>query len=410
MISKKKAFLGAIVIIIITSILSFSISNVMQIRLLGSKTAVPNKELQELTEVHRKYSKLIALENYISDNYLNEVTDEEILDGELKGLFESLDDPYSVYMTSDEFKSFMEHTKGTYGGIGIIVTPGEDNLITVVSPIEDTPGERSGIKSGDKIIKVNGEEFFADNMDEAIKHMKGKPGTDVTLTIFRKEDGKDAETLDIKITRQEIRLKSVKSKMLSNKIGYIRLIQFDELVYTDFMKHLKELQKQGMKGLVIDLRNNPGGLLDKCVDIADELIGKSTIVYTETKHGEKEYEKSDASKIDIPYVLLVNEGSASASEILAGAVKDTKSGTLIGTKTFGKGIVQRIKQIPADGSGFKLTVSKYFTPNGTSIHGIGITPDIVIEIPEDVEKIGADNIEDDTQLKKAIQVLKEKMK
>lgn len=409
MISKKKAFLGAIVIIIITSILSFSISNEMQIKVLGNKTVIPNKDLEVLEDVHRKYSKIIALENYISDNYLNEVTEEEMLDGELKGLFESLDDPYSVYMTSDEFKSFMEHTRGTYGGIGIIVTPGEDNLITVVSPIEDTPGERAGIKSGDKIIKVNGKEFFANNMDEAIKHMKGKPGTDVTLTILRKETGKDAETMDIPITRQEIRLKSVKSKMLNDKIGYIRIIQFDELVYKDFMKHLKELQKQGMKGLVIDLRNNPGGLLDKCVDIADELIGKSTVVYTETKHGEKEYEKSGANKIDIPYVLLVNEGSASASEILAGAVQDTKSGTLIGTKTFGKGIVQRIKQLQ-DGSGFKMTVSKYFTPNGISIHGIGITPDIVIEIPEDVEKIGVDNIKDDSQLKKAIELLKEKMK
>jgi len=408
MISKRKAAIGAAIIMLITSILTFTISNVIQIPL-EQKIIVPRKEYNELVETYKRYSKTMVLEDFIQENYLNDVTDQDILDGEIKGMFQALEDPYSIYMTKDEFESFMEHTKGIYGGIGIIVTPGEDNLITVVSPIEDTPGEKAGIKTGDKIIKVEGKEFTADKMDEAIKIMKGEPGTDVLLTLMRKDKEGKTELLDVKITREEIRLKSVKSQMLSDKIGYIRIISFDDLTYKDFKDQLSNLQKKEMKGLIIDLRNNPGGLLDISAKIADEFMEEGTIVYTETKSKEREYIKADKSKLDIPLVILVNEGSASASEILSGAIKDTKNGVLIGTKTFGKGIVQRIKQLP-DGSGFKLTVSEYFTPSGKNIHGIGITPDIVIELPEDIEEIGADNIKEDTQLQKGIEVIKSKIK
>ncbi len=408
MISKRKALVGAIVIVLITSLTTFTVSNIIQITF-KDKVILKEQDFEELTSVYDKYSKMLVLEDFISKYYLNDVSEEQLLDGELKGLFESLEDPYSVYMTKDEFESFMEHTKGTYEGIGVYVAPGEDNLITVVSPIEDTPGDKAGLMTGDKIVKVNDIEFTADNMDEAIKLMKGKPGTDVTLTILRRENQLEPKYFDVVITREEIRIKSVKSQMLDDDIGYLRLIQFDELVYDDFKKHLKSLQKKGMKGLIIDLRNNPGGLLDKCADVTDELIGKSTIVYTETKNGEKEYLDSDKGKLDIPYVLLVNGGSASASEILSGAVKDTKSGLLIGTKTFGKGIVQRIKKLP-DGSGFKVTVSKYFTPNGTCIHGVGIEPDIVVELPDDIQRLGVENIDKDLQLQKAIEVIKSSIK
>lgn len=428
MISKKKALYGAIVLVLVTCIFTFTLTNIVTIArsnvmmsdsgftnirnifgntidlLKGDTVVITKNDYDYYNYTYKTHNKLFQLEKYIDSNFLNETDDEQILDGQIKGMFESLEDPYSQYMTKDEFKNFMEHTKGTYGGIGIIVTPGKDNLITVVAPIEDTPGEKVGIKSGDKIVKVDGTEFYAENMDEAIKHMKGKPGTEVVLSILRKDDEGNNKIFDVSVVRQEIRLKSVKSRMLENNIGYIRIIQFDELVYEDFTKHLKNLQTQDMKGLIIDLRNNPGGLLDKCVEIADELIGESLIVYTETKNGEKEEDYSDSKKIDIPYILLVNEGSASASEILAGAVKDTESGLLIGTKTFGKGIVQRIRQL-SDGSGFKLTVSKYFTPNGISIHGIGITPNITLEIPKDVEQIGPDNLKQDTQLNKAIEIL-----
>lgn len=348
----------------------------------------------------------MGLEDYIRDNFLKDVDEEQLMEGQLKGLFQALEDPYSVYMTEDEFKSFTEHTQGIYGGIGVIVTPGDDNLITVVSPIEGTPGERAGLRTGDKIIKVNGEEFTADNMDKAVKLMKGEPKTTVSITILRKDkDGKN-NYIDLDIVREEIRLITVKSNIIEDNIGYIKITSFDELTYEDFMKELNSLMKNNISGIILDLRNNPGGLLNVCVDIADELLGEGTIVYTETRHGERAYEKSNKKHIDIPLVVLVNEGSASASEILAGAIKDHNKGILIGNKTFGKGVVQRIREL-SDGSGFKLTVSEYFTPNGTNIHGIGIEPDITVDLPEEVQEIGIENLEQDIQLKTAIEKIKD---
>lgn len=399
MISKKKAMIIGVILILLTATGTFILDNMVQLTI-GSKIIMPKSQLNSA-------SKIAYMKNYIDENYLNQVTNEELTDGQLKGLFEGLEDPYSVYMTKKEFSDFMDQTEGVYGGVGIIVTPGEDGFITVVSPIEDTPGEKSGIKPGDKIIKVNDKEFTADTMDKAVDVMKGKPGTDVTLTILRTTEDEKTEEIEVKLTREEIRLKSVKSEMLEDDIGYIRIIQFDELVYDDFKKHLNNLKDKGMESLIIDLRNNPGGLLAQTADIADLLIGKSNIVYTQTKKGEKEYYKSDEDKLGLPLTVLVNEGSASASEILSGAIKDTNTGTLIGTKTFGKGIVQRIEQL-SDGSGFKLTVSEYFTPSGTNIHGKGIKPDIEIQLPEDIQG-GVENLKEDIQLQKAIEVLKEKM-
>ncbi|WP_054871322.1 S41 family peptidase [Caloranaerobacter sp. TR13] len=408
MITRRKALYGAVIIAILSSLLTFTISNMIQITI-KDKVVITKDYYEDLVTTYEKYSKAIALENFIEKNYLKDVDEQDLLEGQLKGMFEALGDPYSVYMTKEEFADFMEHTKGTYQGIGVIVTPGKDNLITVVSPIEDTPGERAGIKTGDKIIKVNGKEFTADKMDDAVKLMKGKPGTSVKITILRTDKDGNKKFIDLNIVREEIRLKTVKSRMLKNKIGYIRIVSFDELTYDDFKKHLDNLKDKGMKGLIIDLRNNPGGLLSECAQIADELMGEGVIVYTETKNKEREYLKSDSKKLGLPLVLLVNGGSASASEILAGAIKDTKTGILVGTKTFGKGIVQRIKPL-SDGSGFKLTVSEYFTPSGTNIHGIGITPDVIIELPENVQKIGVDNIKEDVQLQKAIEIIKSKLK
>ncbi len=404
--SNKRKTTFFVVLLIVTNILTFTLTNTLSIPL-KKKVIVPKKEYEHLTATADKYSKVSALEDFISKNYLKEVDEATMLDGQLKGLFQSLNDPYSLYMSKDEFEDFMEHTKGVYGGIGVIVTPGDDNLITVVSPIEDTPGEKAGIKTGDKIVKVNGDEFTADKMDAAVKLMKGKPGTDVDIGIIRKNKNGETKELDLTITREEIRLKTVKSDIVDDNIGYIKITSFDDLTYEDFKAELDKLKKKNVKGIIMDLRYNPGGLLDVCADIADEFLGEGTIVYTETRNGEREYIKSDKKKIDLPLVLLVNEGSASASEILAGAMRDNKRATLIGTKTFGKGIVQRIKQL-SDGSGFKLTVSEYFTPNGTSIHGVGIEPDIVVELPEEIKEIGPENLKEDIQLQKALEVMKEK--
>lgn len=408
MFSKRKGYIvliafGVIFLLLATNITTFVLSNRLQIKN-GDKVVISVKQYNELVSRYNQYEKPEFLKEIINENYLKDVSEEELNAGVIKGMFEALDDPYSVYMTEEEFEDFMDYTEGSYGGIGVIVTPGEDNLITVVSPIEDTPGERAGIKTGDKIVKVNGQEFTADQMDDAVDVMKGTPGTEVLLTILRKGEDNNREFIDVPIIREEIRLKTVKSQMLENKIGYIRITSFDKKTDEDFKKHLGDLKKQGMQGLIIDLRNNPGGLLSTCVEITDELMGKGTIVYTETKQKERNVWESDSNKLDMPLAILINDGSASASEILSGAMKDTKTGILIGTKTFGKGIVQTIKGLQ-DGSGYKLTTSEYFTPNGINIHGIGIKPDIYVELPEEVVRYGVDNIDEDVQLQKAIEVI-----
>ncbi len=405
--SKKKTLVFTIALVLVTNIITFAVSTILPTPL-NQKVMISKTEYNELSSFYNEYSKLMTVEESIKKNFLKEVDENKLIDGQLKGMLQSLDDPYSIYMTKEEFDDFMEHTKGVYGGIGVIVTPGEDNLITVVSPIEDTPGEKAGLRTGDKIIKINGEEFTADRMDAAVKIMKGKPGTDVNLIILREDKEGKKEQIEVNIKREEIRLKSVKASVIDNNIGYIKILSFDDLTYEDFKEELKSLQKQKVKGIVLDLRNNPGGLLDVCAEITDEFLDEGDIVYTETRNGEREYLKSNKKSIDLPLVLLVNEGSASASEILAGAIKDRERGVLVGTKTFGKGIVQRIFKL-ADGSGYKLTVSEYFTPNGTNIHGIGITPDVIIELPEDVTIIGPENLSEDIQLQKAIEIMKGKI-
>lgn len=404
MIKKRTAFIGAIVLIIVTGLLTSVITNIVAIEF-NEKVYVPKSEYERLVGMEEKFKKTLYLKKYIEENYYKPVDEEVFEDGILKGLFSALGDPYSEYMSKTQFDSFMTHTQGTYGGIGIIVTPGEDGYITVVSPIEDTPGERAGIISGDKIVKVNDKEVTADKLDEAVSMMKGKPGTEVDITILRPNK---KEPLAITIKREEIRLKTVKSRVIDDDIGYLRLTMFDDKTAEDFKTHLKDLESKNIKGLVLDLRNNPGGSLRECVQIADELLGKQTIVYTKDRAGNKEYMDSDAKKVDYPFVILVNKGSASASEILTGAVKDTKSGVIIGTTTFGKGLVQAVREL-TDGTGFKLTISQYYTPNGEYIHGKGIEPNIVVDLPEELKDKAEITDEEDTQLQKALEVLRGKI-
>ncbi|MDR7871266.1 MAG: S41 family peptidase [Tissierellaceae bacterium] len=405
---KKKSVLFVIVLLVLTNAITFGLTNILTLQF-DNRVIIPRGEYEQLYSTYMDYSKVSYVENIVRENYLRDVDDNAMLDGQLKGLVQSLNDPYSQYLTVDEFQSLAEQTSGTYGGIGVIVTPGDDNYITVVSPIEDTPGERAGLKTGDKILAVDGVEYTAENMDAAVKVMKGEPNTKVTITIMRRDSEGSNQTLDVEITREIIRLVTVKSSILDDRLGYIKITSFDEITYGDFKADLNELEKRGVEGLIIDLRSNPGGLLNICADIADELLGEGDIVYTETKAGEREYLKSDKSQTTLPLVVLINGGSASASEILAGAIRDHNRGELIGTTTFGKGVVQRIRQFD-DGSGIKLTISEYFTPNGDNIHGIGIDPDIVVELPEDIEGIGVEYIDSDTQLQKAMEVLNSKIK
>ena len=415
MISKKRALQRAVILIILTSISTFVVSNLVQLPL-GGKVIVSKSRYSSLKNVYDRQAKAIALEEYIDQNYINDVDRTKLEEGQLKGMFEAIDDPYSVYMDKEEFSSFMEHTKGTFGGIGVVVSLSEDNRLTVEKTIKGGPSEAAGIKRGDKIVKVDGKEYNATDYsnvmlmrEDIVKSLRGEPGTDVSLTLLRLDEEKKEQLIDKDIKREKIRNETVESSVLEDNIGYISIGSFDEITADDFKKQLKNLESKNIEGLVIDLRFNPGGILDVSAEIADTLMGKGTIVYTEDKMKKRNYLKSDSGKIDIPLAILVNGESASASEVVSGAIQDTKEGTIVGTKTFGKGIVQTVKPL-SDGSGVKLTVSEYFTPSGRSIHKKGVIPDVVVELPEDIEQIGPENIEQDTQLKKAVEVLKDKIK
>lgn len=385
MISKKKAVIGAIILIVITFLFT-SMFNLTT----GNKVMISKTDYKEF----QKLSKLRFLKESIEDEFYQDVNEKDLITGMERGIFDGLDDPYSQYYTKDEFEDLMEMTSGSYVGVGIVVSPGEDGFIAVVAPIEDTPAQKAGILPGDKITKVDNVKYSAKEMDKAISIIKGKPGENVVLSIIREK----TPEFDITIKREKIQLKSVKSEM-KEEIGYIRISSFDERTGVEFDENLASIKANNPKGLIIDLRDNPGGLLSQVKDVSDSILGEATIVYTQDKVGNKEYLKSNASgKLDIPLVVLVNGNSASASEILAGAVRDNKAGKLVGTTTYGKGLVQNVVKLK-DGSGYKITMAQYFTPSGEYINEKGITPDYVVELLEDSE--------DDAQLDKAFEVIRE---
>jgi carboxyl-terminal processing protease len=314
----------------------------------------------------------------IKKNYVDDVKIKDLVTGAIKGMLSSLD-PHSGYMTAEQFKEFQADTKGEFGGLGIQIAI-KDGVVTVIAPIEDTPAYRAGLQSGDKIVKIAGESTKDMSIQDAVSRMRGPKGKPVTLTIVR--DGWK-EPKDFTIVRDIIKIKSVKYKMLRDDIGYVKLTQFQETTAADLSKALAELQQQGMKSLVLDLRNNPGGLLNAAVEVAEQFLPpKKLVVFIKGRTGEKmEYftEGEYKSYEQIPLVVLVNQGSASASEIVAGALKDWNRAVVLGVQTFGKGSVQSLIPL-SDGSGLRLTTAKYYTPNGTSIQSVGITPDIVVKL------------------------------
>lgn len=393
---KRKHFIFCLVFtVLITAVLAFTLSNYISITV-GDKVVVTKGDYRVLQDS----KKLLSLKKYIDKNYLEFIDSQVLMDGAVKGLFDSLGDPYSIYMNEEEFKDFNEATSGIYGGIGVIVTE-KDGYVTVVAPIEDTPGDKAGLKTGDRIIKVDEIDTMDIGLDKATSLMKGKKGTKVKLTIIRED--KDSP-LVIEIKREEIVLKTVKSETIENDITYIRISMFDQDTGKEFKKAIKEVDTNTIKGLILDLRQNPGGFVKQCIDVADELLDKGIIFYTEDKYKNRDITYSKEGKVSVPYILLVDGGSASASEIVAGAVKDRKEGLIIGEKTFGKGLVQTVEKL-SDGSGFKLTTQKYFTPNGISINKIGIDPDIVVSSFDGTEEENAVIIKDN-QLERAVEELR----
>lgn len=349
--------------------------------------------------------KLGILQNAIEQYYLEDVDARVLEEGMYSGLLKALGDPYSVYYTAQELQEIYDKTRGVYYGIGAYIGMDAVTGYTVITKlIENTPASESDLQPGDLIYKVEGEEVYGMDSSEVVARIKGEEGTPVTITVAR-PSGVAYEYLDITITRAKISSPTVEFKMLENGIAYIEIVEFDDVTLSQFTDALATARGSGMQGLILDLRGNPGGNLTTVVDIARKLLPKGMVVYTEDKYGEREeYLCDGAHQLEVPLVVLIDGNSASASEILAGAVKDYGIGTLVGTTTFGKGIVQRIMQL-TDGSAVKLTISKYYTPNGYNIHGIGIEPDV--ETPWNYELYQSEGR--DNQLEEAVSVMNEKL-
>jgi carboxyl-terminal processing protease len=342
----------------------------------------------------------------IIDNYYYEEYDQqELIDGAAKGMVEALNDPYSSYMNEEEYKDSLESVSNSYGGLGILVSVDEeDNLITIISPFAGSPAAKAGLLPGDKIIKVDGVEVSGKDLNKAIGLMKGVPGVTVVVTVMR---GENKELLDISVKRDIIKLEEVSNKTYDD-IGYIRIPRFYEKCDDDFFKSLDELIAAGINGLVIDVRNNPGGLVNEVCSIADRLVPKGLIIKAKDKNGNEAPYYSDNEEINIPVVLLVNQGSASASEILALALREYDKAVLVGEKTFGKGVIQSVIPL-SDNTGIAITSAKYYGIDDKSYHGIGLEPDVKVEINlNQIQNIWNMSLEEDIQLKKALDILNSK--
>ena len=362
-------------------------------------------------------SKLGQIAGYLKEDGLYAVDEEKLIDYAALGMTLSVDDPYTNYYPKEQFENYTVNLKNSYVGLGIVLGVDEEqNKIVVISPYENGPGAKAGILAGDYILAVNGTEYTAESFNEAVAQMRGQDseeqeGGSVQLTVQRG----DGAPFVVEVRREAVQKETVTTKMLSDGIGYLRITAFDSKdqedetakdTFDEFQEGIQTLQDQGMDKLILDLRDNPGGDLNVVSNIADQLLPEGIITYTEDKDGERSSTLySDANELGVPMAVLVNGGSASASEVLTGALKDYQKATIIGTKTYGKGIVQTV--IPfSDGSGMSVTTAKYYSPNGVCIQDIGIEPDIAVELPQGLEKSIADlTAEEDTQLQKAIEVL-----
>ena len=339
----------------------------------------------------------------IDKYYLGEVDEEKLKEGAIKGYIEGLEDPYTEYISKEDMQDYLEDTMGNFVGIGIyMVKDTQTNKIMVLSPIKNSPAEKAGIQPGDYIIKINDVEYTGEQMTEASNKIKGEEGSTVKLEILREN-----ETLTYEIKRENIKVNPVEGKVLENNIGYIAFSSFDQETAEDFKNKYEELSKQGIKSLIVDLRNNGGGIVSVALEIADYFTPKdSVLLYEVDKNNNEEIEKSKNDPIiNMPVIILTNENTASSSEILAGALQDLGIAKIVGTKTYGKGVIQEVLSLP-DGSGIKITSEKYLTPNKREINKVGIQPDIEVELPETVTNILNVEEKDDTQLQKAIEMLK----
>lgn len=362
-------------------------------------------ELDESSAINSNtIAKLQALEQTIDRYYyLDEVSNEEMQDGIYKGLLESLGDPYSEYYTPEELDALLEQSEGVYYGIGAYVSlDTEKNLPKISGVMRGSPAEEADLRANDLIYEVGGVSTYGLTLNDAVSLIKGEEGTEVTLTLIREGE---SDYLEVTLTRRRVEAPTVEYSMLDGRIGYIQVTEFDSVTVNQFSEALNTVKNSAARGIILDLRGNPGGNLDAVVDMCNMILPEGMIVYTEDKYGDREEYTSDGeNELKLPLVVLVDMNSASAAEIMAGAIKDHGIGTLVGTTTFGKGIVQQIMSF-RDGSAIKLTISAYYTPNGNNIHGIGIEPDVLCEF--DGEAYYGSEDHPDNQLEKAKEVLEE---
>lgn len=386
--NNKKSFIGGMAVGILGAII-----------IALSLFVVPTVFGKEPTTLY----KLQYIQKLLEKNYVGELDQGQLEEGIYRGFVAAVGDPYTNYFTKAELDQFKEKTSGTYAGIGVVMQVDQtDKLITAVQIFENSPAEKGGLLPKDKMIAADGIPLSAENFDEAPKIIKGEPGSKVTITIFRPSENR---TFDLELTRENVTYPTISHKMIEEDIGYIQIREFDEVTYDQFMNAINLLKASNPKGIILDVRNNLGGLLNIVGKMCDELLPEGLIVYTKDKQGNIQKMESTPEHIDIPITVLINESSASASEILAGALKDHKRAKLVGKKTYGKGVVQTILPLP-DGSGIKVTTSKYYTPNGISIDGVGIEPDYEVEIPVELMLKPRLEEEEDLQLQKAIEVIK----
>ena len=385
---KKHSFIKYILVFFAGFAVCAAITMVMCFGVGGGPVMISNEVYDHYQELDERYSKVNSIYDTVMEGYYIEPDTTDLEDGMCKGLMSGLNDPYSAYMTEEEYTKWMESVTGEFDGIGISFTTDKDGNYVIVSVFKDSPADKAGLEEGDFILAADGKAY--PTMDALSAAIKGKRGTKVTVTYER-----DGKAHDVKITRDHIKEISVEGEVIDNNIGYIAISSFAENTAEEFRAQLDAMESKNVDGLIIDLRNNGGGMVNTCQEIADMLLGECDIVSMKNRAGEKSVLSSDAEKTDLPYVILVNENSASASEILAGAVKDNTDNPLVGVTTFGKGIVQTSGQM-GDGSALEMTTMQYFSPNGNKIHKKGINPDYVVENTETEDK----------QLDKAIELLK----
>lgn len=358
---------------------------------------------REEYELFQKYSKLEMISQLIDAYYYEDVDEDALMDGAASGLVQGVGDVYTTYYTKEEMESFNEETEGEYAGIGCqLLADPTDELITITRVFKGSPAEKVGMRTGDKIVYVNDVYYSAHEMDAAVDVMRGSPDETVKITVLR-----NLETIDFEVVREVVQITYVEHQILDGNIGYVLVYDFLGNAYDGFASAIEAFKAADVKAMIIDLRNNGGGLLDASVDMADLILPEGTVVSLRDKEGYEEVYSIDDAYYDVPMVVLINEYSASASEILSGAIRDYGEGTLVGTKTFGKGVVQNVLEFP-DGSGLKITTARYYTPSGECIHGVGIMPDVEVELDEDaVTLYGINNLphDEDAQLQKAIELI-----